>query len=64
MPIRAKGALDDMTGQLNDGDVLYRLAGDAEGVAPVKALGRIGDKEYRFVTDHLHVRDARTCVGG
>jgi rhodanese-related sulfurtransferase len=42
--------------------VLYRLAGDAEVVALVKALGRVGERNIaeigRVVTDYFHARDA------
>lgn len=42
--------------------VLYRLAGDTEVVALIKALGRIGERNIaeigRVVTDYFHARDA------
>jgi rhodanese-related sulfurtransferase len=42
--------------------VLYRLAGDAEVVALVKALGRVGERNIaeigRVVTNYFHARDA------
>ena len=42
--------------------VLYRLAGDAEVVALIKALGRVGERNIaeigRVVTDYFHARDA------
>jgi rhodanese-related sulfurtransferase/predicted transcriptional regulator len=42
--------------------VLYRLAGDSEVVALVKALGRVGERNIaeigRVVTDYFHARDA------
>ena len=42
--------------------VLYRLAGDAEVVALIKALGRVGERNNaeigRVVTDYFHARDA------
>ncbi len=43
-------------------NVLYRLAGDAEVVAMIKALGRIGERNVaeigRVVTDYFQARDA------
>ena len=42
--------------------VLYRLAGDTEVVALIKALGRVGERNIaeigRVVTDYFHARDA------
>jgi len=42
--------------------VLYRLAGDAEVVALIKALGTLGERNVaeigRVVTDYFHARDA------
>lgn len=42
--------------------VLYRLAGDTEVVALVRALGRVGERNIaeigRVVTDYFHARDA------
>jgi ArsR family transcriptional regulator len=42
--------------------VLYRLAGDAEVVALIKALGRVGERNIaeigRVVVDYFHARDA------
>jgi rhodanese-related sulfurtransferase/DNA-binding HxlR family transcriptional regulator len=42
--------------------VLYRLAGDAEVVALIKALGRVGERNVaeigRVVTDYFQARDA------
>jgi rhodanese-related sulfurtransferase len=42
--------------------VLYRLAGDAEVVALIKALGRVGERNIaeigRVVTDYFEARDA------
>ena len=42
--------------------VLYRLAGDAEVVALMKALSRVGERNIaeigRIVTDYFHARDA------
>ena len=42
--------------------VLYRLAGEAEVVALMKALGRVGERNIaeigRVVTDYFHARDA------
>src|SRR6516164_9801597 len=42
--------------------VLYRLAGDAEVVALIKALGRVGERNVaeigRVVTDYFRARDA------
>ncbi|MEK9279336.1 MULTISPECIES: metalloregulator ArsR/SmtB family transcription factor [unclassified Bradyrhizobium] len=42
--------------------VLYRLAGDTEVVALMKALGRVGERNVaeigRVVTDYFHARDA------
>ncbi|OAF15110.1 MULTISPECIES: metalloregulator ArsR/SmtB family transcription factor [Bradyrhizobium] len=42
--------------------VLYRLAGDAEVVMLIKALGRVGERNIaeidRIVTDYFHARDA------
>jgi ArsR family transcriptional regulator len=42
--------------------VLYRLAGDAEVVALIKALGRVGERNVaeigRVVADYFHARDA------
>jgi ArsR family transcriptional regulator len=46
---------------VNDRHVLYRLAGDAEWVALIKALGRVGERNIaeisRAVTDYFHVAD-------
>jgi ArsR family transcriptional regulator len=43
-------------------NVLYRLAGDAEVVALIKALGRVGERNVaeigRVVTDYFQARDA------
>jgi rhodanese-related sulfurtransferase len=42
--------------------ILYRLAGDAEVVALIKALGRVGERNVaeigRVVTDYFQARDA------
>jgi rhodanese-related sulfurtransferase len=42
--------------------VLYRLAGEPEVVALIKALGRVGERNVaeigRVVTDYFHARDA------
>jgi len=42
--------------------VLYRLAGDTEVVALIKALGRVGERNIaeigRVVADYFHARDA------
>src|ERR1700756_2404103 len=42
--------------------VLYRLAGETEMVALIKALGRVGERNVaeisRVVTDYFHARDA------
>lgn len=42
--------------------VLYRLAGDAEVVALIQALGRLGERNMaevgRVMTDYFHTRDA------
>lgn len=42
--------------------VLYRLAGDAEVVELVRALGRVGERNVaevsRIMTDYFHARDA------
>lgn len=42
--------------------VLYRLAGDTQVVALIKALGRVGERNIaeigRVVTDYFHARDA------
>jgi len=43
-------------------NVLYRLVGDAEVVALVRALGRVGERNVaevnRVMTDYFHARDA------
>jgi rhodanese-related sulfurtransferase len=43
-------------------NVLYRLAGDAEVVALIRALGRVGERNMaeigRVVSDYFHARDA------
>ena len=43
-------------------NILYRLAGDAEVVALIKALGRVGERNVaeigRVVTDYFQARDA------
>ena len=46
--------------------VLYRLAGDAEVVELVRALGRVGERNVaevsRVMTDYFHARDALEAV--
>ena len=46
--------------------VLYRLAGDAEVVTLIKALGRVGERNVaeigRVVTDYFQARDALQAV--
>ena len=46
--------------------VLYRLAGDAEVVALMQALGRVGERNVaevnRVMTDYFHARDALEAV--
>jgi ArsR family transcriptional regulator len=46
--------------------VLYRLAGDAEVVELMRALGRVGDRNVaevnRVMTDYFHARDALEAV--
>lgn len=47
-------------------NVLYRLAGDAEVVELVRALGRVGERNIaevsRVMTDYFHARDALEAV--
>ena len=47
-------------------NVLYRLAGDAEVVELVRALGRVGERNVaevsRVMTDYFHARDALEAV--
>jgi rhodanese-related sulfurtransferase/DNA-binding transcriptional ArsR family regulator len=46
--------------------VLYRLAGDAEVVELIRALGRVGERNVaevsRVMTDYFHARDALEAV--
>jgi ArsR family transcriptional regulator len=46
--------------------VLYRLAGDAEVVELMRALGRVGERNVaevnRVMTDYFHARDALEAV--
>ncbi|CAN7164242.1 metalloregulator ArsR/SmtB family transcription factor [Bradyrhizobium sp. LjRoot220] len=46
--------------------VLYRLAGDAEVVELMRALGRVGERNNaevnRIITDYFHARDALEAV--
>ena len=46
--------------------VLYRLAGDAEVIELVRALGRVGERNVaevsRVMTDYFHARDALEAV--
>jgi rhodanese-related sulfurtransferase len=47
-------------------NVLYRLAGDAEVVELVRALGRVGERNVaevgRVMTDYFHARDSLEAV--
>jgi ArsR family transcriptional regulator len=47
-------------------NVLYRLAGDAEVIELVRALGRVGERNVaevsRVMTDYFHARDALEAV--